>query len=121
MAATLHWHAHTLFNIEYSQTTGQLFSGGEEGVIVVWPDTSLKPGFIPRIAPKINSFAVSADGTRLFIACSDNALRFVEVSQRSIVATLPGLALGSVIILLPSHIGISRETSLPLYPFGYVI
>lgn len=96
MAATLHWHAHSLHMIAFSQATGQLFSGGEEGVIVIWSSNSLKPGFIPRVAPKIHSFAVSADGTRLFVACSDNAIRFIEVSQRSIVATLSGLALGSV-------------------------
>lgn len=97
MAATLHWHAHSLSNIQFSQATGQLYSGSEEGVMVIWSENSLKPGFIPRVAPRINAFTVSADGTRLFVACNDNAIRFIEVSQRTIVATLSGLAIGSVI------------------------
>ena len=85
-------------------------------MMVVWSEHSLKPGFIPRIAPMINSFAVSADGTRLFVACSDNAIRFIEVSQRSVVATLPGLALGSVRPSLSSSLGLSLETPAPVHP-----
>ena len=96
MGVTLHWHAHALRNLEVATLGGQLFSAGEEGVVVVWNLETQKPSFIPRVAATIRSFAVSRDGTRLFACGGDNSLRWVDAAQHEIRGEITGLALGSV-------------------------
>ena len=96
MAATLHWHPHLLRNIVFAPLTGQLFSAGEEGVVVLWGLESQKPNFIPRVATSIRAFAVSQDGTRIFACCSDNCIRWIESSQRVVKGEVTGLALAAV-------------------------
>ena len=96
MGVTLHWHAHALRNLEVATLGGQLFSAGEEGVVVVWNLETQKPSFIPRVASTIRSFAVSRDGTRLFACGGDNSLRWVDAAQHEIRGEITGLALGSV-------------------------
>lgn len=96
MGVTLHWHAHPIRNLVFS-AAGLLFSGGEEGTVVTWTPGSARPSFIPRVCSVIVGLCVSADGSRLFVAGKDNAIRFVETTQRTIQATITGLALaGSV-------------------------
>lgn len=96
MGVTLHWHAHALRSLEVAALGGQLFSAGEEGVVVIWNLETLKPSFIPRVATAIRSFAVTRDGTRLFACCGDNCLRWVDAAQSEIRGEITGLALGSV-------------------------
>ena len=96
MGVTLHWHAHALRNLEVATLGGQLFSAGEEGVVVMWNLETQKPSFIPRVASTIRSFAVSRDGTRLFACGGDNSLRWVDAAQHEIRGEITGLALGSV-------------------------
>lgn len=96
MGVTLHWHAHALRNLAVATLGGQLFSAGEEGVVVVWNLGTQKPSFIPRVAATIRSFAVSRDGTRLFACGGDNSLRWVDAAQHEIRGEITGLALGSV-------------------------
>lgn len=92
MGVTLHWHAHPIRNLVFSMS-GLLFSGGEEGTVVTWSPSSARPSFIPRVCSVIVGMCVSADGSRLFVAGKDNSIRFVETTQRSIQATISGLAL----------------------------
>ena len=96
MAATLHWHSNPLFNIEYAQQTGQLFSAGIEGVMVMWAQSTFTPAFIPRVATRIISFTVSSDGSQLFVACSDNVIRFISAAEKEIVVAIVGFSIGSV-------------------------
>ena len=96
MGATLHWHSNALFNIEYAQQTGQLFSAGMEGVMVMWAQSTFTPAFIPRVATRICSFTVSADGTRLFVACSDNVIRFISATEKQVIGAIVGFSIGSV-------------------------
>ena len=96
MAATLHWHSNPLFNIEYAQQTGQLFSAGIEGVMVMWAQSTFTPAFIPRVATRIISFTVSSDGPQLFVACSDNVSRFISAGEKEIVGGMGGFSIGAV-------------------------
>ena len=61
--------------------------------MVTWSPSSARPSFIPRVCSVIVGMCVSADGSRLFVAGKDNSIRFVETTQRSIQATIAGLAL----------------------------
>jgi hypothetical protein len=94
----MHWHAHALYNLVFSASTGQLFSAGEEGVIVMWSQDSQQPMFIPRVAESIRGLAVTADGTRAYACCGDNQIKFIEVSQKTIRACISGLAVGAVFL-----------------------
>ena len=92
MGVKLHWHPHPVHNLVYSMS-GLLFSGGEEGTVVTWWPSSVCPSFIPRVCSVIVGLCVSADSSHLFVAGSDNSIRFVEATQRTIQASLSGLAL----------------------------
>ena len=104
MGVTLHWHAHALRNVAVSALSGQLFSAGEEGVVVIWNLETNQPSFIPRVASAIRSFAVTRDGTRLFACCGDNCVRWVDAAQCEIRGEITGLALGSVGVADTRHV-----------------
>ena len=92
MGVTLHWHAHALRNLAVATLGGQLFSAGEEGVVVVWNLETQQPSFIPRVAATIRSFAASRDGTRLFACGGDNSLRWMDAAQQEVRAGQRGRA-----------------------------
>lgn len=73
-----------------------VITGGEEGVIVLWYLNTHKQAFIPRVCPMIKHLASTDDGVRLVVCGNDNSLRFVEVSQKAIRATITGLGLGAI-------------------------
>lgn len=74
-----------------------VITGGEEGVIVLWYLNTHKQAFIPRVCPLIKHLASTDDGVRLAVCGNDNSLRFVEVSQKAIRATITGLGLGAIL------------------------
>ena len=104
MGVSLHWHPHPFTSILAPAHSDLVLTGGEEGVVVLWYPNSQQPGFIPRVAPAITHMAVSADGVRLVVCGNDNALRFVEVSQKKVRVAITGLGLGA----LPSTAPIAR-------------
>lgn len=92
----MHWHSHPLRVIVSPRGSDVVITGGEEGVIVLWYLNTHKQAFIPRVCPSIKHIASTADGVRLVVCGSDNSLRFVEVSQKTIRATITGLGLGAI-------------------------
>lgn len=96
LGATLHWHSHPLRTIVSPRESDVVITGGEEGVIVLWYLNTHKQAFIPRVCPLIKHLASTDDGVRLAVCGNDNSLRFVEVSQKAIRATITGLGLGAI-------------------------
>lgn len=96
MGVSLHWHPHPFTSILAPAHSDLVLTGGEEGVVVLWYPNSQQPGFIPRVCPAITHMAVSSDGVRLVVCGNDNAIRFVEVSQRKVRVAITGLGLGAL-------------------------
>ena len=62
---TLHWHAHAVAAMAYVPSSGELYTGGAESVLVTWSgEAAMKPFHtLPRVAPAgIAHLLVAAEG-----------------------------------------------------------
>ena len=77
----LHWHAHAVSSLAMSPDARYLFSGGEEGVLVVWQlGTGLKD-FLPRLGAGITYLSSSAKEARVAVTTSDNTVRIINTAS----------------------------------------
>ena len=51
----LHWHAHAVTSLTISSENSRLYSGGHEGVLVVWQINFGKQTFLPRLGQVVTS------------------------------------------------------------------
>jgi len=90
ISKAMHWHAHAVGCLAYSHDGRFLYSGGSEGVLVLWHLQSESKQFLPRLGSAIVSLAVSADGTTLAVGCSSNTVLVVEVATLRVISSVRG-------------------------------
>ena len=78
---TLHWHAHAVASITLSPDGRYLFSGGDEGVLVVWQLGSNNKDFVPRLGAGITFLSSSAKEARVAVTTADNAVRIINTAS----------------------------------------
>eukprot|EP01083_Nonionella_stella_P017105 47799_1 len=112
VTSTLHWHAHGVMALAFSEDGSYLLSGGEEAVLVMWQlDTGHKQ-FLPRLGAHIRAISVDSRGALYALSSADNALRLVSAVGHKVQRKIAGLRLA----VTPSHaradyvgVGLRRE------------
>ncbi|KAJ2009385.1 NET1-associated nuclear protein 1 [Coemansia thaxteri] len=85
-----HWHAHRVNAIAFTEA-GDMVSGGEEGVVVVWHLGAARRAFIPRLGSDITGLAVSPSQAHYAVTLRDNSVKIFAAATRALVASLRGL------------------------------
>lgn len=91
-ATTVHWHAHAVGCLTFSQDGLFLLSGGQEAVLVVWEVGSGKRTYLPRLGgPLIGLCTCPSDPSKYALRQADNTLRIVNVAGMRVEVSIHGL------------------------------
>ncbi|KAJ3088070.1 WD repeat-containing protein 75 [Quaeritorhiza haematococci] len=88
---TMHWHAHQVNDLAFTNDGEYLLSGGEEAVLVIWQLQTRSKQFLPRLGADILSIAVSPDQMYYAVGQSDNTVRIVSSVNLTITQAVVGL------------------------------
>lgn len=89
--STWHWHPAEVNVLSFSTDGAYLYSGGKEGVLVVWQLDSGKKKFLPRIGSPLLYFIDSPDPTLSSISCADNQIHLLKMPSLGILKTISGI------------------------------
>ncbi|XP_052178617.1 uncharacterized protein LOC127792219 isoform X2 [Diospyros lotus] len=89
--STWHWHSAGVKLLLFSSDGAYLYSGGREGVLVVWQLDTGKKKFLPRIGSPILSFINSPDPLLSSISCANNQIHIVKMSSMEILKSIDGI------------------------------
>lgn len=91
----MHWHAHAVSSLCLNQDCTQLFSTGEEGVLVVWQLHSLQRNFLPRLGAAVTCMDCIPSGA-VAVLLSDASIRVIDPTSLSVTATIRRIYEGAV-------------------------
>jgi len=89
---TLHWHAHRVGAVMFTQDGHYMLSGGEEGVLVIWQLETGTKHFIPRLASTILHMSLSHDGNTYALSMGDNRIKLVSAVTNRVEKVITGLS-----------------------------
>ncbi|XWS28111.1 hypothetical protein CRYUN_Cryun25bG0037300 [Craigia yunnanensis] len=89
--STWHWHPAEVNVLSFSSDGAYLYSGGKEGVLVVWQLDTGKKKFLPRIGSPLLYFVDSPDPTLSSISCADNQIHLLKMPSMGILKTISGI------------------------------
>ena len=92
---TLHWHAHKVGAVLFTQDGHYMLSGGEEGVLVIWQLETGTKQFIPRLQASIMHISMSHDGNTYALSMGDNRIKFVSAVSNRVERVIAGLSYSS--------------------------
>ncbi|KAL3820938.1 hypothetical protein ACJIZ3_006843 [Penstemon smallii] len=92
---TWHWHSAQVNVLFFSSDGAYLYSGGREGVLVVWQLETGKKKFLPRIGSPLLYFINSSDPSLSSISCADNQIRLLRMPSMEILKSISGIKLPS--------------------------
>ncbi|XP_010525723.1 PREDICTED: WD repeat-containing protein 75 [Tarenaya hassleriana] len=88
---TWHWHSAGVNVLNFSSDGAYLYSGGKEGVLVVWQLDTGKKKFLPRIGSPLLYFTFSSDPTLSSVTCADNQLHLLTMPSMEILNSISGI------------------------------
>ncbi|XP_057983859.1 uncharacterized protein LOC131168447 [Malania oleifera] len=91
--STWHWHPAEVMVLSFSSDGAHLFSGGREGVFVVWQLGTGTKKFLPRIGSPLLYFKDSLDPSLSAISCADNQIHLLKMPSMEILKTISGIKL----------------------------
>ncbi|KAF8391223.1 hypothetical protein HHK36_023525 [Tetracentron sinense] len=91
--STWHWHPAEVKVLSFSSDGAYLYSGGKEGVLVVWQLDTGKKKFLPRIGSPLLYFTDSPDPSLSSISCADNQIHLLRMSSMEILKSIAGIKL----------------------------
>ncbi|CAN0183209.1 unnamed protein product, partial [Ectocarpus sp. 4 AP-2014] len=89
----MHWHAHPVRCMAVAPDGVQLFSGGEEAVLVQWNLSKGTKAFLPRLGAPLQGLAVSPGQEYAVATTMDNAVTLVGLAGWDVLWQMRGLAL----------------------------
>ncbi|XP_073303500.1 uncharacterized protein [Primulina huaijiensis] len=92
---TWHWHSSQVNVLFFSSDGAYLYSGGKEGVLVVWQLDTGKKKFLPRIGSPLLHFINSSDPSLACISCADNRIHLLRMPSMEISRSISGIRLPS--------------------------
>ncbi|KAK9691219.1 hypothetical protein RND81_09G183500 [Saponaria officinalis] len=92
---TWHWHSSEVKFLSFSSDGAHLYSGGYEGVLVLWHLDTGKKNFLPSIASPLLYFVHTPDPTLSVISCADNQVHILKMTSLEILKTISGIKLPS--------------------------
>eukprot|EP01038_Epipyxis_sp_PR26KG_P009546 gene9546-12857_t len=85
ISTILHWHAHAVTSLTISNDGLNFFSGGEEGVLVIWNISSQSKTFVPRLGAPISQIALNRDEVssiaKVAVVTNDNCIRIINTAS----------------------------------------
>ncbi|KAL3643185.1 hypothetical protein CASFOL_014000 [Castilleja foliolosa] len=90
-----HWHSAQVNVLFFSSDGAYLYSGGKEGVLVVWQLDTGKKKFLPRIGSPLLHFINSPDPSLCSMSCSDNRIQLLRMPTMEILRSISGIKLPS--------------------------
>lgn len=90
-----HWHSQPVLSLRFSAAGNILYSGGCEGVLVVWKMTRTDFGqrnFKPRLPGAIWSVSPSDDESRVALTLADNSVLVLNTATLAVAASFHGIA-----------------------------
>ncbi|PON79543.1 WD repeat containing protein [Trema orientale] len=91
--STWHWHPSEVNVLSFSSDGAYLYSGGREGVLVVWQLDTGKKKFLPRIGSPLLYFTDSPDPSLSSISCADNRIHILKMPSMEILKSISGIKL----------------------------
>ncbi|XP_042429993.1 WD repeat-containing protein 75-like [Zingiber officinale] len=88
---TWHWHPSEVKFLHFSSDGAYLYSGGNEGVIVVWQIDTGKKKFKPRLGSPLLYFTESPDPSLSCVSCSDNHIHLLKMPTMDISKSISGI------------------------------
>lgn len=88
---TWHWHSTAVNVLFFSSDGAYLYSGGREGVLVLWQLETGKKKFLPRIGSPLLYFTASSDPTLSSISCADNFIHLLKMPSNEILRSISGI------------------------------
>ena len=82
----VHWHAHKVQSIGFTNDNNFMLSGGEEGVVVIWHENSTEKSFLPRLGSGIAQVSVNSENNLYVIRLTNGALKVFRTSDHKQVA-----------------------------------
>ncbi|KAI3456714.1 hypothetical protein Pfo_013377 [Paulownia fortunei] len=92
---TWHWHSAQVNVLFFSSDGAYLYSGGREGVLVVWQLDTGKKKFLPRIGSPLLYFINSPDPSLSSISSADNRIQLLRMPSMEILRSISGIKLPS--------------------------
>ncbi|XP_011043947.1 PREDICTED: WD repeat-containing protein 75-like [Populus euphratica] len=90
---TWHWHSAEVNVLFFSLDGAYLYSGGKEGVLVVWQLDTGKKKFLPRIGSPLLWFTNSPDPSLSSVSCADNRIHLLKMPSMEILKSISGIKL----------------------------
>ncbi|XP_012075113.1 WD repeat-containing protein 75 isoform X2 [Jatropha curcas] len=90
---TWHWHSAEVNFLYFSSDGAYLYSGGKEGVLVVWQLDTGKKKFLPRIGSPLLYYTDSPDPSLSSISCADNQIHILKMPSMEILKSISGIKL----------------------------
>ncbi|KAL0363010.1 UNVERIFIED_CONTAM: Pentatricopeptide repeat-containing protein, chloroplastic [Sesamum calycinum] len=88
---TWHWHSSQVNVLFFSSDGAYLYSGGREGVLVVWQLDTGKKKFLPRIGAPLLYFVNSPDPSLSSISRADNQIQLLRMPSMEILRSISGI------------------------------
>lgn len=96
VTSSLHWHAHEVSSLAFTDDGAYMLSGGEEAVLVFWQLATGHRHYLPRLGNKIQHIAISPCGSFYLLSCADNTVRIINAVTSKVTQQVRGLAHGNV-------------------------
>ncbi|CAL4905194.1 unnamed protein product [Urochloa decumbens] len=112
---TWHWHSSTVRFLKFSSDGAYLFSGGLEGVIVVWQLDTGKKRYKPRLGSPLLFFVDSPDSSLSCVSCSNNQVYLLKMPNMEVMRSIAGIKLP----IASSSLGSSGASDRVVYGFDY--
>ncbi|XP_066358798.1 LOW QUALITY PROTEIN: uncharacterized protein [Miscanthus floridulus] len=109
---TWHWHSSSVKFLKFSSDGAYLFSGGLEGVIVVWQLDTGKRRYKPRLGSPLLFFVDSPDSSISCVSCTNNQVYLLRMPNMEVMRSIAGIKLP---IASPNLVGADRA----VYGFDY--
>ncbi|KAJ7955793.1 WD repeat-containing protein 75 [Quillaja saponaria] len=93
-----HWHPVEVRVLFFSSDVAYLYSGGKEGVLVVWQLDTGKKKFLPRIGISTFIFTDSTDPSLSSISCADNQIHLLKMPSMEIFKSISGIKLSFILL-----------------------
>ncbi|KAJ1433474.1 WD40/YVTN repeat-like-containing domain superfamily [Sesbania bispinosa] len=91
LCSTWHWHSAGVSLLSFTSDGEYLYSGGKEGVLVLWQLDTGKKNFLPRIGSPLLYFVDSPDPSLSSISCADNQIRILKIPSMEVMMSISGI------------------------------
>ena len=90
--STKHWHSHRVNCVLSEENGHNIYTAGQEGVVVIWDLNSNIKNFLPRLNGNIVSLKISKDRKYLMCYMSTNTIKIVSLSEMKLVNEISSIS-----------------------------